>query len=86
MASPSALARGRIQTLKGQSLPARGVPCSSCRHHGDPRPQGPLGVAEQSQSCPVSCEISHPGPSLVLPLQSSEAGPGPWEGAWTPTW
>lgn len=79
MAGPSALARGRIQILEGESLTVRGPPGSSCRY------QGPSKVAEQSPGQPSSSSRKTPrsGPP-VLPQQSSKAGPGPREGARTP--
>lgn len=81
MADPSALARGRIQTLKGESLPAGGPPCSPCRHH---RASGPQGPPEDGRAKPKAAfasssrKIEHPGP---LPFFHSRAprqdqGPG----------
>lgn len=52
MTDPSALARGRIQTLEEESLPAGGPPDSSCRHHGASRPQGPRGWQSKAQGSP----------------------------------
>lgn len=41
------------QILKGESLPAGGLPGSSHRHHGASRLQGPSKVAEQSPRLPL---------------------------------
>lgn len=79
--------RRNLDTLGGEGLPARGPPVCSCRHHGAPRLQGPSRVAERSpERLCFQQEKRLTGPSPILPPQSSEAGPGPWEGARTPTW
>lgn len=53
MADPTALARGGIQTLKGESLPGGGPPWPPCRHQGASSPQGPSRMAEQSPRQPL---------------------------------
>lgn len=86
MTDPSALARGRIQTLEEESLPAGGPPDSSMEPQG---PRAPEGGRAKPRAAPASSIGKLPiwsGPSPILLLQSSEAGLRPWQGAWTPTW
>lgn len=90
MADPSALARGRIQThFRGEGLLARGVLLAPPTGTTEPRgSRAPRGWRSEVQSLPASSRRRSvcPGPlPSVCPLQSSEAGPEPWEGAWTPT-
>lgn len=90
MADPSTLARGRIRThFRGEGLLAQAVLLASPAGTTEPRgSRTPRGWRSEVQSLPASSRRRSvcPGPlPSVCPPQSSEAGPGPWQGAWTPT-